>query len=79
MTITYSANPLGTVTHNGESIQLAGQAVAENYGTDGGVVYRARGVDASGNNYLVTWQPTGEQSEDEENACAWDDYKVLPL
>ena len=78
MTITYSANPLGTVTHNGTNIQLTGQAEAVNHGTAGGVVYRARGVDASGNNYLVTWQPTGDGS-DEETACDWDDYTVLPL
>ena len=79
MTITYSAaTPLGTVAHNGTNIQLTGQAEAANQGTDGGVVYRAHGVDASGNNYLVTWQPTGDGS-DEETACDWDDYTVLPL
>jgi len=77
----------GTVNHNGATITLTQAAYANNHGTDGGVRYRAHGVDSDGGEYLVEWDTTASwdaaeaaykadpenaaPNEDESTACDW--------
>jgi hypothetical protein len=57
-----SANNYGTVQHNGTTIRLTqGAYFAAEQGQD--PYYAARGIDAQGNEYRVTWQTTQEWDE----------------
>ena len=85
--IDYTSNDFGDITFDGKLIHLTEQAYAENYGTDGGVRYHAKGVDDSGTEYVVSWDTTEawdaeqdsyradpdkfEPSMMEEYACDW--------
>jgi hypothetical protein len=87
MSIDDTNNNLGDVTFDGKIIHLAEQAYPNNYGTDGGVRYYAKGVDDAGSEYLVAWDTTAEwdaeqdayradpdnfqASLQEEDACDW--------
>ncbi|MFA5099470.1 MAG: hypothetical protein WC547_01115 [Candidatus Omnitrophota bacterium] len=54
------------INFNGIEITLTTEASAENYGTNGSVVYTADGVDSNGNKYSVTWNTTAEWNEANE-------------
>lgn len=49
----------GTVDFEGATYKITTDAVADNYGTDGEIVYKARAEDNDGNEYQVYW-PTLE-------------------
>jgi len=82
-----AAAKFGTVNHEGVELALAQQAYADNYGTDGGVRYYAKAIDAQGNEYKVAWDTTAawdaaeaayqadpqnaRPNEDESEACDW--------
>ena len=78
------ADKFGTVDHSGVELALTQDAYVENHGTDGGVRYYAKAVDAAGNEYLVAWdttalwdercanaEETGDHLDDESAACDW--------
>lgn len=87
MSINYTNNNFGDVAFNDQIIHLSEQAYVNNYGTDGGVRYYAKGVDDNGIEYLVAWDTTEawdaeqeayradpdnfEASLQEEDACDW--------
>lgn len=50
----------GTVDHKGKTLYLLGQAIADNYGTDGLVRYYAEAIDANGTEYRIAWDTTSE-------------------
>lgn len=82
-----AAKKFGTVNHDGITLALTQQAYANNYGTDGGVCYRASAIDAEGRAYLARWDTTdawdareaayradpenASPAEDESEACDW--------
>ena len=70
----------GTVTaEDGTLVKLTQQAYADNYGTDGGIVYRANGEDAEGNEYKVIWQTTlAWDASSYINACEMQDREIDP-
>lgn len=79
MTIDYTTNKLGDVrASDGTIVHLTQQAYSVNWGTDGGVVYRAHGKDDEGNEYMVTWQTydNADEIENEDEMCDWDKYEV---
>lgn len=86
---TTAAKEYGAVSYEGKTLALTQQAYASNYGTFGGVVYKAHAIDEEGNVYTVTWQTTEEWDNaepdsaifnDESNACDWDNpYDVIAL
>lgn len=80
-----AAAKYGTVEHNGQALALTQQAYINNHGTDGGVRYYAKAIDAEGGEYLVAWdttaawdarcataEETGDALDDESDACDWD-------
>jgi hypothetical protein len=89
MSTTYqaAASKFGTVSHEGRTLALTQQAYADNYGTDGGVRYRATAMDDDSNEYRVEWATTPEwdaaqaayradpdcvaHQGDESEACDW--------
>ena len=67
-----AAAKFGTFDHSGVALALTQDAYVENHGTDGGVRYYAKAVDADGNDYLVAWDTT------EAWDAATEAYKVDP-
>lgn len=66
MAIDYTNNSLGDITFDGKIIHLTEQAYPNNYGTDGGVRYYARGVDDDGVEYVVAWDTTEEWNAEQD-------------
>lgn len=64
----------GTVKHGNEELVLTQQPYLN--GTGENPVYKAAAQDAAGNQYMVTWQVTDANCEDESEACDWKDYTV---
>ncbi len=48
----------GTVEYGGREYELTGQALADNYGTEGEVRYYANAIGPGGNSYRVAWETT---------------------
>ena len=84
MTYQDAAAKFGTVDHNGATLAITQVAYMDNYGTDGGVRYYAKAIDAEGDAYLVAWDTTvawdercataaetGDALDDESDACDW--------
>lgn len=63
----------GTVNHNNITILLTQQPYLHNDW------YQAVGIDADENEYMVTWEITNSETEDESDACDWTVYEVRPL
>ena len=42
-------------------------------------VYRAHAVDSDGADYMVTWEITNPDADDDSDACNWDMYGVRKL
>ncbi len=66
--------PSGTLVHLTEDAYA--DSDCDNY-----LYYTAEGVDDSGNEYLVRWEPVLKwaeiaEAEDEGSACNWDEYTV---
>ena len=82
MSIDYATNNNGDITHEGKTIHLTNEAVAENYHGYGDVTvrYYADGVDDNGTKYRIAWDTTEawdnrdaqEFDGDAEDACDWD-------
>ena len=58
----------GAVEHDGKTCTLTTQAVADNYGTDGGVRYYADATDEAGNAYRIAWDTTEKWDLAQERA-----------
>lgn len=82
MSIDYATNICGDIAHEGKTIHLTNEAVAENYHGYGDVTvrYYASGVDDNGDKYRIAWDTTDEWDArdpeyyvgDAEEACDWD-------
>ena len=65
-----------TITYNDKELTLDGDA----HISDDSKTYQALACDNQGNSYLVVWDVTIndiDKSEDESNACDWDDFRVV--
>jgi len=45
-------------------------------GTPTQVFYQAHAIDDDGNSYMIFWDIINEDTEDESEACDWEDYTV---
>lgn len=72
-----STQNYGTVQHNDITITLTQQAYLQSNGNDNW--YQAAGIDADDNDYLIKWEITNPDAEDESDACDWTQYEVIEL
>ena len=65
------------ITQNPYVDYVAGSSTA--YVVNGETYYFASGFDREGNAVRLIWEITNQETEDESDACDWDDFTVQPL